>query len=158
MGKFLGVSRYKRIIHVWQMLTSIIKIKSITQNILIISHDLNNGLLLFNVVVIIVIVRYKQYRDRYYDTAEKGSKTENWKLMMEGTSLLNFFFYKRSSFVCWMGWRPKSSAKKRLRAFLATLIHFCSTLDAVLWSNHCIQSEPSSTSSFCSSSWYTTIV
>jgi hypothetical protein len=59
------------------MLTSIIKIKSITQNILIISHDLNNGLLLFNVVVIIVIVRYKQYRDRYYDTAEKGSKTEN---------------------------------------------------------------------------------
>ena len=58
------------------MLTSIIKIKSITQNILI-SHDLNNGLLLFNVVVIIVIVRYKQYRDRYYDTAEKGSKTEN---------------------------------------------------------------------------------
>ena len=83
-------SWYKRIIHVWQMLTSIIKIKSITQNILIISHDLNNGLLLFNVVVIIVIVRYKQYRDRYYDTAEKGSKTENWKLMMEGTSLLNF--------------------------------------------------------------------
>lgn len=63
------------------MLTSIIKIKSITQNILIISHDLNNGLLLFNVVVIIVIVRYKQYRDRYYDTVQPKKdpklKTEN---------------------------------------------------------------------------------
>ena len=54
-------SWYKRIIHVWQMLTSIIKIKSITQNIILLISSWSSFFL-------VICKIYKQF----IYTAEKG--------------------------------------------------------------------------------------